>query len=939
MVPLILTILALSLLKTSNAVCFNQTYTYEEVCPTYGSLIRVKDEPLGCGIWEDSPLYDCRIIGRVKDALPNEGLFPLPATNDVYCHPLSISVTPLECYTKCGINVDPLFLCKGTTDYCSLRVNNTLPACDNSAVCTCQIMVFFKGFDAFDKNGKKLTNGTIEHVPAYYVDDPSNSHICGDKTYKISLSSDGHVFVQTNQTGKYHCKISKGNVTTIVFNDTAEFQVSEYDLIKTSNLTVECFCRGIVVKTNSKLLLASNKCPHYSFWSKGWFTNISCWEFSDWFYSFFIIALIVSIFFLLKKLWSFPKVKGVAMIALIPFSMLKWFLFVLWNFKNISSTPIVDMAVKKFYSLKSNAYYWFTPNKKDDSIPMTEQKTTPYSSSEKGSTGKIRYVKGNPNAYLSLGLICVLLIVGVPQVESVCFSSSAITGNLTSCVDNNGILSCQVTFSTLINIVDKYSNSCVHIVDNEGHNVMEIEIGAIVSNKVSLESLYYTCPWTFDFKYNLRCNGQTLFTHDVACPDSGCLDVNSNDPKVTVQLPISHVKDEQMNTPAVDYPGYTGCVNIGTHCLLGSTACAYYRYVLKPDLSEYAQVNSVFSNEWELQPTISVSDSNTTGTIPIYKIGKKYYIGADRKASLTVLGSFQASSFFLTEKIVVEKNGKVSLLDALGPNVKGVGLGDYQADSVSDLSVIGKPVFQHESFSMKSIGPDMLKVDYTESSYRSNIHLGKPFPQKINGETYDYKSGYLVSELSNPPTVQMLLQTHQPISVVYKKTEVNPECTFKHASGTSDSAQGSVIILNCKSSIDAGIAYVKPSVSYVEVKTKTILLTKSFTDFNINIATSEVTNSFYLLVQGTLNTQKVYIKFDAPRPDHAANTTNDQKEFVKDKSEETPYSDFGDDLADGFNFGSIKTTLMSFGIVLAVILIVVLIGCFAFKMFARTVSV
>jgi len=549
-------------------------------------------------------------------------------------------------------------------------------------------------------------------------------------------------------------------------------------------------------------------------------------------------------------------------------------------------------------------------------------------------------IKSPPtNVGVWYSVICFMGFISIALGQT-CTSHNVISGNLTSCVIAGNLKTCKLSFSSNVFISNPYDSVCLTIIDPDNKNlVLDLNIRAQVSTKRSLQRLYVTSDWEMDSKSDVVCNQDTIFNHNVYCPDSGCLSFNPRDPYVTIQKSKDAKETLFSGITSLDKPGISSCISIGSlpECAFGPNTCVYYRIVLNA-IGDPIVVYKLFSKEAVVNISINAFDGSNTTNIPITKIGNTYFVGNDQKVTIKNIGVINPFDDFQENLFIAVHQGVAYTTSASPLNVPTSNLlGDFQASTSGGLKDKNQGIANWKDFTVGYKEGSGLQITSPMPGFKDFLANRKSFPMNINGNRYFFKDNYLMSHLSNQPNVELLINTQTPINVVYRVVSVDPNCNFVSASGTINSDSGCSLTLSCKSNSDSGIIHLSVSDSSISLKTKVINLSQNFQNFIVNFIISKTSNSFYIKVEGTENSQNIKVSFTAHIPGYVKNDTYVEKNTHDDNSQDDfPSPGKVPDFFDSnsfFDFSDIKKSIIFWVSIIIVFIITLSLLIFIVKKF------
>lgn len=908
--------------------------------------------------WSDSSSYSCREIFRVSESFRVSG--PMSEIQEIiYCNG---SLSDEICTRECNSN-NSIIACNGNSEYCSQRLLANFTACSSIAPCNCIrqnvsfVMIFHDDMGITTSNCTEIGNFIV------FRDSSEEPFSLEFEDLKVFLNSKGYIRVNNPYANIFECVVRNQH---ILYNFTVHPKLN-YDaliperlLITDEYMNVTCYYNNHYVSSKASLVYSFDYCPNYSIFKLGFWRFLHCNKAA------FIITIVIVMVLILSSVLVIVSRKGTVKSMLLKvlsvLSTLIWLIkmlilipFMKGDFYKLKGMKAIKSAIKsKFFNLQKKYSDFFSLDDKKESLPLDEPSGK--SSIKKGrknptkvenETGFYRMGPGYTGIKNHIFLIALCCVV-VP-ISAACSSSTVLTGSVTDCSTDGLIKNCKLSFESSVFIDNQYEDVCVNIKDAKGVSIMSLEFSAVVGESYTLESLYYTSDYTIKFHSNSRCNGETIFTKCVSCPDGGCHAVNEYDPYVRIKYCDSATSIAQLQSTDLVQTGFSGCVagDSSSSCAFKDLQCNYYRYVINPVEDSIYRVSKFYSPTVSPKVNVRLRAKNVTENLAINTIGRKTYLGSDKKVSMRVLGTFQTSSSFNEELVVASKGSIAYLTSAAKANIPKFGVfGDIQANTEQYLKnkFVGWNNFAwdktyltvtpvSEDSGSKKKGDLILNVP-SKTGFQLFSESRKMFPQIINGNRWVFEDGILKTNLTSQPVVQILLKTETPINVQYTVEDIDPDFSLISASGCLSCSKGFTIIVKGKSLKTDGVVYVTTKADIV-LKTNYLDITTKEEQYTIRGSTGKHQNSFYIDFEGTEKIQSLFVSFEAKDMNYISNSTDSSQR----SSDETINNEAG--IFDGLpNFFSkfAEGELLPIIAIIVISIGILLTGVFIFSKFVPKIK-
>jgi len=275
-ISIILLLFEVKNINSQTFTCFFENVIGQGKCPADNtSLVLFGSRAVASGFWSDSPTINTtREIFYLKDNL-NSTFMPGLHERIVSCLAVDSGLPPPSgyvvgdqsyCINYCYKPTSNFFPCTGNSEFCSTVLSNTngTIGCAVNYACMCTITnstIFNTIFDSF---GNSLSNGQVYFLNKYYQRDNSNYLSC--KNIKVIVSTSGLISFKFVNITRSICNVFKDQLFNLTLESDYNFRIPDFNMIKASNLTIDCICPDGSNKYLNVFLPSNNNiCGDYPF--------------------------------------------------------------------------------------------------------------------------------------------------------------------------------------------------------------------------------------------------------------------------------------------------------------------------------------------------------------------------------------------------------------------------------------------------------------------------------------------------------------------------------------------------------------------------------------------------------------------------------------------------------------------------------------------------
>lgn len=713
----------------------------------------------------------------------------------------SIEIDPSTCIVNCNEG------CSGNELFCSTRICNG-NKCNCNKFLAKEMIICIDEFE----NDEKVGHRSIKHCYTKSMTEFKKRVLISCPPIDVIVDKD---FIYTTIVSDFSNCVLYANKDS--WNYQSAFQdsnmvakIGDVAKIKTGNIDIKVVCGSNQCHHTSHYLDYTIQCTIVDCifcWEV--YSSLNCLPFSYKIFAFLVVLLTVSL-----------------IIAILPC----FWVLIITVWKCIMIPKYCCWPMMKNYHKRLNQKL----DEYKDTIDLEEATKNDNKRVKRGANFRGTSVNS------SILLISCLFIINTCSAQ--CVSSPPISVSQPSCVASSASTeTCTFTFSTTISIPFPGAKVCLTFNDNNNKLIGNLNITYINRTDIAtLTTTYYTGLWEFLSSSFHGCylNGWC---------DNGC----------------ASASDRGMygfSTEIASYPGFTscrrscGCAACG--CFFCDAGCVVSGYALRfissaMAVADITRITFSYFLEYSYSSTKQIWSQNL-GSVNIGPF-KSDFIGS-------FLGD---STIFGTKNVIFNSThqyfGEAS--EAGSPTQQQIG--DIQAVSLTSLQSTSTSAFIHDPNIVSSTPQDKSTTFYYTNPGMNNLGLYPHFPITFSGSIWTYQNGQMRTSANNPGAVLLTITTSSPISLTRTKTIVCPEGEFISGSGCYNCDIGSVLKIKARSTCSSGLVRVETSTLSAITNLKSIMLLNSYSNFDIDITTSQAINQFDLLLIADQTTIRIPISFAA----------------------------------------------------------------------------
>lgn len=447
----------------------------------------------------------------------------------------------------------------------------------------------------------------------------------------------------------------------------------------------------------------------------------------------------------------------------------------------------------------------------------------------------------------------------IDAVAMSCFSPCAYCRN-----------NCSATFTTELTFDRNQQKLCRKVVDQNRKSIGLLEISMVsVEKRVDTRSIYYTSDYRIVDQSAHRCyDAGTCSNTTCAAPQSRSAGGELSDYELT------------------QYPGQTICERRAggweNGCGLLVDGCVFSGFAIIPGGKVYQVYDSyrIFN-----QPHIFVNYTTGGNNSFSYRTELTNLWSEIGQFEMEIEGELDDGDLdFQDFKVVTDGSTSyltyASNVNVYNPNI----IGDIQANSADNLEWPGVAFgYDPKMITMIPQGRETL-FEYSEAAMKS-LRPEHKLPRQEFGMVWSFDSNnQLRANTTSFAPFKILMKTKANFTFWDFTAIVCPKILNVSGSGCYDCSIGANVNVTVKSLCDDGLVEVSTDSDYVEIKTKSVQISKAADWTLIEITTSKESTGFYLTLIGTNTNDTMWVEFTAV----SIHDVVDNKTLVYDNDPEEP---------------------------------------------------
>jgi hypothetical protein len=476
--------------------------------------------------------------------------------------------------------------------------------------------------------------------------------------------------------------------------------------------------------------------------------------------------------------------------------------------------------------------------------------------------GKGRKISKMMSLHLTLCCVMCICVLDADARTFNCQSGMFVPASFTNCLNNGSVQTCGTSFTLTTTIQSVSGATCLTITDSNNNTVATGAIIYIAMNdRVSLATQYFTSRWIGHSQSSHRCYSAGNCDADKCsncCPDKSAYGELSND----------NVKS---------WPGQTtcrrtcGCATCGG-CFLCDASCVFEGYALVPDGVVYRASSLTQRVHRPIVEVYLEDQQSTIFNTFVNTVGTTTTVGP---ITVQVVGSLSADyTEFGTNKVLDNSTSAwlVTASDVNSPQQQTIG--DIQSSSSDKLTTASTSAFIFDPSIVSKSHQDTSTTFTFAGSGIDNLHLFDPFPLVLGGNLWSWSSGLLVTNVTNPGALIVVVSASSSLRFSRIVNVVCPSGSFLNGSGCFDCPLGFSLRITLKSTCSSGIVTLSVEDQRVSLLTNSISITTEDQTFVIFGTTSVDNNHFHLTIHANGGNLVLLVEFVAVSHVPVRNDTN-----------------------------------------------------------------
>jgi len=454
--------------------------------------------------------------------------------------------------------------------------------------------------------------------------------------------------------------------------------------------------------------------------------------------------------------------------------------------------------------------------------------------SQQNQTAPKRKIRAFRNGVALYSILCICCLVYIPTVDA-CNGGLSVSSTSNLCTSNGTSQRCTTSFDVVGSVASISDKFCFTLNSPTGDiwTGFVQHIGSVAT--VSLNSLYYTSPWSGVSQSAHWCDGTDKCS-------GGCSGVCST----------RHCNGALSNSQLSLYPGISqchsscGCVTC-SNCFLCTPSCLYSGFAIVPSGPVY-QVFSPGTITFEPSVWVNIQGPGVNINRAVTLSQNSISVG---NFTVKLNGAFQGNQIsFNGNSLICDTTSPACYLTPVAPlNQLTSGVpGDIQA---STLSALTTPNQNFRIGTIYSVTQGDLGDTYIfqNSGVASTLPIWMQLPAAVDGNIFTGNSTFLKTNVTSPPPILFSMTTPSGLTYTRNQNIVCPTFVITNASGCYSCQSGSVVTITARSTCSSGTVSVT---SDIELVTTSLSLSTSNSVYMIYIRPTRSPVTFSLTLSSPL---------------------------------------------------------------------------------------